>query len=269
MSINAKPLDGKRIVVTRAPEQASELVAALQDLGAEFLSMPTVEFARADSPEHDFSRVVDCEWILFTSQNAVRFFAEIVVENFGQERATEIFSQLKAGAVGPTTAEAARRSGFRMQYVAKVHTGEGLAQELAGELKGKRVLVPRSDRADGRFSNALREAGAEVNEFVAYRTAAPKSVDENILRRVRNAEVDAVIFASPSAFHNLGAWIPADALAELSKRTQFVAIGPTTARALRDAGAQVAIEASDASAPALADAIVSYYEKHPTAARRA
>jgi uroporphyrinogen-III synthase len=86
---------------------------------------------------------------------------------------------------------------------------------------------------------------------------------------VRNGDVDALIFASPSAFHNLAAWIPAKELVELSERVQFAAIGPTTAQALRDAGSQVAIEASDASAAALADAIMSYYKKHPTVARRA
>jgi uroporphyrinogen-III synthase len=288
------------------------LAAALQNLGAEMLLMPMVEFTRADDsaildavvgrlaeggklaetapreggvgapglkselklpqpknlPSGTSYAPEEFEWILFTSQNAVRFFAKIAAEKLGRERAAQIFLRMKAGAVGPTTADAARQLGFGVEHVANVHTGEGLGQELASELKGKRVLVPRSDRANGRFSSALRAAGAEVTEFVAYRTAAPKIVDEAILRRVRSGEADVVIFASPSAFHNLVAWIPANELADLSKRIQFTAIGPTTARALREAGVQVAIESSDASSSALANAIVSYYEKHPAVARR-
>ena len=159
-----------------------------------------------------------------------------------------------------------------MDYVAKNHTGESLARELAEKLRGKRVLLPRSDRADDRLPSVLREAGAEVTEVVAYRTAAPKTLDPQTLQRVRNAEVDAIIFASPSAFHNLQRWIPTTELAALSQRVQFAAIGPTTARALREAGAQIEIEASDASPAALADAIASYYQartqQRPSVARR-
>jgi uroporphyrinogen III methyltransferase/synthase len=180
---------------------------------------------------------------------------------------------VRTAAVAPGTAEAASKEGFRVDYVAKNHTGESLARELAGELLGKRVLLPRSDRADDRLPSALRAAGAEVIEVIAYRTAAPEAIDPHMLQRVRNAEVEAIIFASPSAFHNLQSWIPGAELAALSQRVQFAAIGPTTARALREAQVQVEIEASDASPATLADAIASYYhgrpQRRPSIARRA
>lgn len=99
--------------------------------------------------------------------------------------------------------------------------------------------------------------------MVAYRTAAPKAIDPHTLQRVRSAEVDAMIFASPSAFHNLQRWIPTAELAALSQRVQFAAIGPTTARALREAQVQLEIEAADASPAALADAIANYYQARP------
>jgi uroporphyrinogen III methyltransferase/synthase len=271
-----QPLAGRRVVVTRAPEQVGELIGALERLGAEVLLLPTVEFA----PPEDFSALDDAiarfavfDWILFTSRNAVRFFARRLREKVEQRRTSELLARCRAAAVGPATAEAATKEGFRVDYVAENHSGEGLARELAGSVRGRRVLLPRSERADDRLPAALREAGAEVSEVVAYRTTAPKSLDPHALESVRGGEVDAVIFASPSAFHNLCGWIPANELAELSQRVEFAAIGPTTARALREAGAQVAIEAPDASASALAEAIASYYQrqpkKQPAAARRA
>jgi uroporphyrinogen III methyltransferase/synthase len=190
-----------------------------------------------------------------------------------QERASEFLTNCRTAAVGNTTAEEAIEAGFLVEYVAKNHTGESLGRELAEKLRGKRVLLPRSDRADDRLPSALRAAGAEVTEVIAYRTVAPKAVDPHTLLRVRNAEVDAMIFASPSAFHNLQRWIPAAELAALSQQVQFAAIGPTTARALREAGAQVAVEAADASPATLAEAIASYYQARPqgqpSVARRA
>ena len=156
-----------------------------------------------------------------------------------------------------------------MDYVAQNHTGEALVRELASELCGRRVLLPRSDRVDDRLPAALRAVGAQVTEAVAYRTAAPEYLDPRVLERVRGGEVDAIIFASPSAFLNLCRWITANELAELSRRVQFAAIGATTAGALRAAGVHVEIEAPEASASALANAIANHYEQRSPIGRRA
>jgi uroporphyrinogen-III synthase len=110
----------------------------------------------------------------------------------------------------------------------------------------------------------LREGGAKVTEVVAYRTVAPEAPHEAVLGRVRRGDVDAIVFASPSAFQNLTRCLGSSGAAELSalsKRVQFAAIGATTASAIRDAGAHVAIEAREASAPCLAAAIAKYYER--------
>ena len=148
-----------------------------------------------------------------------------------------------------------------MDYTAQEHSGEGLARELAASLRNGRVLLPRSDRADDRLPSLLRETGTQLTEVVAYRTAVPESLDAGIVDRVQRAEVDAIVFASPSAYHNLSDAIGAKRLAELSSRVDFAAIGPTTARALREAAARVAIEANESSAAGLADAIAKYYQR--------
>jgi uroporphyrinogen III methyltransferase/synthase len=267
----AQPLKGKRVVVTRAPEQSFELVAALERLGADVLLLPTVTFA----PPEDLSgldaaiaRLADFDWILFTSQNAVGFFAQRRREIMPADESIEL-EKPKVGAVGPITADAATKKGFYVDYVATNHTGEALARELAASMNGLKILLPRSDRADDRLPVALREAGAEVTAVVTYRTAAPKKIDPQTLACVQRGEVDAILFASPSAFRNLCDWIPVAELAKVSSRVQFAAIGPTTARALRGAGVQVAIESVDASPAALAGAIANYYQRQPSIARRA
>lgn len=267
----AQPLAGKRIVVTRAPEQAGELIRALEALGATVLALPTVSFAPPESPaelDAALERIAAFDWILFTSQNAVRFFCRRWIET-GRERTA--LGSLRAGiaAVGAATARGAAAEGMRVDYIAQTQTGESLAAELRDSMDGKEVLLPRSDRVDDRLPAALREAGATVHEIVAYRTLRPESLDSEILNSVRRAEIGAIVFASPSAFHNLAAFVTPGELATLSRRIEFAAIGSTTTRALREAGLRVAIESNESSSAGLADAIAKYYQRQTSTVRHA
>jgi uroporphyrinogen-III synthase len=260
-----KPLAGKRIVVTRAPEQARELIRTLEHMGAEIVPLPSVEFESPEDSEpldRALGEFRKFDWVLFTSQNAVRFVA-LRLEQLGLPPVVR-----RVAAVGPATEEAAKLQGFHVDYVAKNHTAHSLAHELRDSLAGGKVLVPRSDRAGDHVAVALREGGAEVTDVVAYRTVAPEAPDQAVLDRIRAAEIDVTIFASPSAFHNLDGFLGAGELAKLAERVQFAAIGPTTAKAMREAGVRVHIEAEEASAAGLADAIAKYYHERPVHPRQ-
>jgi uroporphyrinogen-III synthase len=253
-------------VVTRAREQAGELIRELERMGAQVLMLPTVMFA----PPADW-RPVDAairtirefDWILLTSQNAVRFLAQRYRELKLDIKSLKPLKPAVA-AVGPATAQAALKAGFQVDYTAEGGSSESLARGLHA-LLGNSVLLPRSDRADDRLPNLLREAGARVTEVVAYRTAAPKTLDSGIVDRIRRAEVDTIVFASPSAYRNLSDLLGVKQMAELSSQVDFATIGPTTARALRDGGARVAIEANESSAAGLADAIEKHYQRQISA----
>jgi uroporphyrinogen-III synthase len=263
-------LAGKSIVITRAPEQAQELRQALESLGAEVLLMPTVAFAPPEDLrplDEALSKLSRFDAILFLSKNAVRYIFERCRE-LGIESWLDSPPRLVA-AVGAGTAEAATSQGLRVDYVAKNQSGEALVRELGDRVAGRTVLLPRSDRGDAQLSTALREVGARVTEVVAYRTVVPEATNSALLARVRRGEVDAIIFASPSAFVNCSDLMDDTDLVQLSAQVQFAAIGPTTARALRDAGVRVEIEASEPSTAGLAGAIAEYYQLHATQARRA
>lgn len=266
-----KPLAGKRIVITRAPDQSQELVRALEQLGAEVILLPFVSFA----PPEDWQQVdeqlrrLDCfDAILFLSRNAVRYILDRCAQ-LGIKCEMLQSSNRFIGAVGPATAHALEEKGVRVNYVAKKGTGEDLARELRQSLGGRRVLLPRSDRGDERVPSAMREAGADVTEVVAYRTIPAANLDPDVLARVRRARVDAIVFASPSAFQNFCSSIGESEIEDLSSRVHFVAIGPTTARAIQDSGARVAVQAEEASAAGLAGAIAKHYQRSSVTARRA
>ena len=255
--------------MTRAPEQAGELIRALELHGAVVFLLPTVGFAPvADMQELDAAirGIEEHDWILFTSANAVRFLCQRCRELGVEPRSLQTAKPL-VGTIGPATAKAASAEGLRVDYVAKDHGGVSLAREMADWVAGRSIFLPRSDRADGRLPEALRESGAQVTEVVAYRTTIPETLDENIVSRVRHGDVEAIVFASPSAFRNLCLFVSAHELAALSKRIQFVAIGSTTARALREAGIRVDIEARESSPNGLAEAIINFYQHHASTAR--
>ena len=267
MATPSQPLVGKRIVVTRAPEQASELIRELERMGAEVLMLPTVAFAPPEDwreLDEQLRQLDGFDALLFLSKNAVRYIFQRCRDLGIKCEALHSRNRLIA-AVGPATAHAAAEADFDVDYTAKEHSGEGLARELRARLQNGRVLLPRSDRADDRLPNLLREAGARVTEVVAYRTSAPKTLDSGILDRFQRAEVDAIVFASPSAYRNLSDMLGAKKLAELSSQVDFATIGPTTARALREGGARVAIEANESSAAGLADAIAKHYQRQISA----
>lgn len=266
-----QPLAGKRIVVTRAPEQSRELISALESKGATVLVFPLVAFAPADDWTHldkQLQRLTDFDAVLFLSRNAVRY----VFQRSREIGVTWDFAQSKRpliGTVGPATEQALWEEGISVDCVAKGHTAESLVRELGERLVGKNVFLPRGNRGDDHLPEALRQAGARVTEVVAYRTFAPRNISPSILGDIRGGKVDSIVFFSPSALHNLCELIRGSELVEISQRVQFAAVGPTTAHAIRELRARVAIEAADPSAASMADALAAGLESQSAKTRPA
>jgi len=255
-------LAGRRIAVTRAPEQAGELARLLEENGAEVVLCPLVAFERAaDSGPLDAAlrRLGEFDWLLFTSQNAVRFFEE-------RRREMEIpleWGHPRVAAVGPATAKAARELGYDVELTAEEATGKGLASGLGEKVRGRRVLLPRSDHARADLPEMLSAAGASVTDVVAYRTVPPGQQGSDALKKIQAGGVHAVALASPSAFERLAEQLGMEALRELTQHVALAAIGPVTAAAIRQAGLPVAIVPSKPSAESFVDALAAHFAGAP------
>jgi uroporphyrinogen-III synthase len=253
---SSKPLEGKRVVVTRAPEQSAALARALGALGASVVFLPAIEFAEPEdfAPLDRAIRSLErFDWLVFTSGNAVRFFARRA-RTLGREFSGTGGQHPKVAAIGRATAEAARGAWLPVDYTAHRSTGDELARELRDQVRGGRVLLPVSDRARDELPRALAAVGAEVVQAIAYRTVSA-AADDAALELLRGGEVDVVTFASPSAFLSLAEQVGLETLGKLT----LAAIGPTTAQAIRAAGLAAAIEAREASSTGLAEAIAHYF----------
>jgi uroporphyrinogen III methyltransferase / synthase len=262
-------LAGKRIVATRAPEQAGELVRELNARGAEVLLFPMVRFA----PPEDWApldkalqQLNDFDAVIFLSANAVRYVFErcryLGVKFGGGERPLPFVA-----AIGPTSERALVEEGSRADYVGRDRTGESLAKELAPRVQNGAVLLPRSDRGNEAVSVALRKLGAHVTEVTAYRTALPEKIDAAAADRIKRGDVDVIMFASPSAVQNFVVALGGEDAARIAKIVSFAAIGPTTAQSLRDANLPVTIQAAESSAQGLAEALARFYTREPAKLR--
>jgi uroporphyrinogen-III synthase len=267
--ITVRALEGKRIVVTRAIEQARQLMARLEMMGASVLLFPAVSFSEpSDTSELDraIRSLSGFDWILFTSANAARFFASRC-RKLGVEPGEE--GNYLCAAVGPATATALAAEGFSVDHVAQQFLGAALARELSASFAGKKICLPRSERARPELPDALKACGGEVTEVVAYHTGGVGMVDPEVMRAIRDCQVDVISFFSPSAIENLRAELGDELIARLAAKAALAAVGPVTAAALRDAGLPVAIEAPLATAESMAAAIANYFSPNADSKARA
>jgi uroporphyrinogen-III synthase len=263
------PLAGKRIVITRAALQSEAIARELSALGAIPVVLPLVEFEEPG----DFSaldtalgQTEQFGWVIFTSGQAVRAVAARS-ERLGNPL-TQAASKSRIAAVGPVSAEAVRQVGLPVEYVAKNHHGVALANELGERLRGQRVLLPRSDRANPELPAALSGYGAQVTEVIAYRNLIPGAVDKQNLGKIAAGEADAILFFSPSAVQHFGELLGSERLFALEDKIAITAVGPVTANALRQAKVERMVVAADTTTGAVLTALGKYFAeiaKHPTA----
>lgn len=234
-----RPLDGKRVVVTRPRGRAAELTRELRALGAQVVSLPLIRI-RSRQPALE-AALASHDWVALTSLHGVQAVVPKLAR-MGRGRP-------RVAAVGPGTARALLRRGIRPDVVARTATAEGLARALRQALAGARarVLHPTSDRARRALREGLTSGGHRVTELVAYRTLATKPPSAGLRRRA--AQADAIVVCSPSAVRQLRARQLA------SPRALLACIGPVTARAAREQGFRVGAVASRPTPRALAAAV--------------
>lgn len=249
-------LAGKRIAITRSPEQAAELASALEAKGAQVITLASINIRPVDDTtalDAAIQTLGDYDWIVLTSANGVRAVGErmrVLGITWESRRRARI------AVIGPATARALEATGASPDLIPEQFIAEGILDELAN-VAGQRILLLRADIARKTLADELRLRGAEVDEVTAYRTdllPIDRDAVESVFARNR---VDAVTFTSPSTVHGLVRSLadagldPAHALGA----TALCAIGPITASSLRDHGLEPAIIAEEYTMAGLVDAL--------------
>ncbi|NUR56394.1 MAG: uroporphyrinogen-III C-methyltransferase [Acidobacteria bacterium] len=265
---DARPLFGRRVVVTRAAEQAGELVDMLEERGAEAILAPTIRLAPPEDLEaldRACAEAGSYDWIVFTSANGVEHFMRRLLAN-GDIR------DLKGPricTIGPVTAQQLSRYGVRADLTPEEYRAEAVAEALKArdQIRGRRILLPRADIAREVLAEELRDAGAVVTEVAAYRTlvaAADRDGDHDVYRMLLDRQIDAVTFTSASTVRNFAKIFGAEQAADLLRTTVVASIGPVTAEAAQQLGIATTVMPKRYTTPDLVDALVQHFQQPST-----
>ena len=254
----SRPLAGRRVLVTRRPEQSRALTSRLREAGAEVVELPLIEIQPAeDSAALDaaLARLHAYDWLVFTSANAVRALADRL-KALGLAQAS-VGQATAVASVGPATSEAFREA-FPKGRVSLEPAAEHRAEALLAAFRsrgvtGERFLLPVSDRGRRVLADGLREAGARVDAITAYRTRPAPDLPAR-LPAILKKGLDIAVFASPSAVASFvaAAGPPAHAF-------PAAVIGPVTREAAEAAGLDVRVVAGVSSAEGLLAALAAYF----------
>lgn len=256
------PLFGKKIVVTRSREQASDLSERLRKLGALAIEFPTIEIRPPESfadVDHCAGQLSGYNWIIFTSVNGVRYFVDRLLV-LGKD--IRDLKGPRIAAIGPKTAEELKALKIKVDFVPQEYRAEAIYEGLRKEdLRGTKILIPRAKMARDVLPEELRRAGALVDVLEVYQTIRPELGGERIQELLQGKQIAAVAFTSSSTVKNFVELIGKEKAPNLMKGVLAASIGPITRETAHSFGIETMIMPRDYTIPALVEAICDYFKK--------
>jgi uroporphyrinogen III methyltransferase/synthase len=251
------PLFGRKIVVTRAADQAAEFCDRLRALGADAIELPVIALETPADPaplDQAIENLASYDWLIFTSVNGVRFF----LNRLDQSRHDLRSLKARICAIGPATRKAIEELHLKVDLMPEEYVAESLVRAFASEhLAGKRVLLPRAAVARDVIPAELTNRGAHVDVVETYRNVVPPNATARA-HEIFSSETKPhwVTFTSSSTVKNLLAMVGREAL----EGVRIASIGTVTSSTLCAHGLKVDAEAREFTLDGLVDAILAAYQ---------
>ena len=256
-----RSLFGKNILVTRAKEQASNLVEKLEAKGAQCFEAPMIKVLPIEDNkplDKTISVLPQYNWVIFTSANTVQiFFARMKEKGFDSRS----FAQAKIVAVGLSTAAELEKYGLLADLVPEKFTAEGLIEMLSGKVKaGDKVLLPQAQKARAILADWLISLGAQADALPVYKTVPGEADGQMVSELLKSGKLDLITFTSSSTVTNLLDLLGSEDK-ELLKKVKLACIGPVTLQTCLDKGLKPAFVSKTYTIDALVEAIEDYFTK--------
>ena len=240
--MSAPKLTGRRIVLTRPEGSADAWRKALESSGAEVADLPLIA-VRFEPDQALLGEVLDgigeYDWVVFTSANGVRGFFNRFFERYTDIRS---IGGTRLACVGPATEAALRAS---------------LARTLMTDhdVENQKVLVVAGNLSSDELPRLLIEQGSAIVDVLrVYETGAASVGETDAAADFRRRGADILVFASPSAVESFLHQAAALRLDPGAPQPRTVAVGPTTADAMRRAGIPIGAIAAAPTAEGIRDA---------------
>ena len=231
-----KPLFGKKIVVTRARKDASNLVNKIFENGGEAIEIPTIEIKpiKAKSTLDTIKKIKDYDWIIFTSVNGVNQFFKNFFSEFDDIRS---LGSIKIAAIGSETARNINSYGLKVNLVPRKFIAEALVSEFkTRKISNQKILIPRAKGSREILVDELKSLGNKIKELKIYESIAPKSnIKRDINAQIIKNNIYGITFTSSSTVHNFFKYVSPNSLKK-EKQIKFFCIGPITAQTLINYG---------------------------------
>jgi uroporphyrinogen III methyltransferase/synthase len=254
--LEKKPLFGRSILVTRPAGQETELCSALEELGAEVVTQPTVLISEPDDwkPVDDaLTRLDEFDWLVFTSVNGVDYFIRRLRKT---ARDLRCLGKLGLAAIGPATAACLDRYCLNADVVPSSYRAEALAAALIPLVSGKRILLARADRAREVLREELSKV-ARVEQVVVYSQKDVPAVDPTINEMLAVGHINFVTVTSANIARSLHRMLDDKARQAITDgRVRLVSISPVTSEAVHEVGWEVSAEAEDYTSAGVIGALV-------------
>jgi uroporphyrinogen-III synthase len=254
-TLKAKPLQGRRVLVTRTSKQAAGLSRPLRALGAQVIGIPTIEIKppRSYQPlDGALKKIVEYDWLILTSVNGVEaLFARLKKLRIP----VSSLQHLYVAAIGPSTRQAIEDHGLPVAVTPPKYIAESVVEALRGHTEGKYVLLVRAKVARDVLPTELRRAGAAVDVVEAYETHVPRGAAAKLkkLFTARNKPHVITFTSSSTATNFLG--LLGNGAKKMLDGVCLASIGPVTSATLKQAGFPPTIEAREYTMKGLVEAI--------------
>ncbi len=256
-----KPLFGKRIIVTRARSQASELAVILESLGANTMMLPTIKIIKPEDTaplDNAIKNLKDYHWIIFTSVNGVESFFENLFQS-GQD--SRNLSNNKICVIGPATAERLNSFGLKADMQPDEFIAEAIVEIFQKmDISGMKILLPRADIARADLCSGLEKCGAQVDEVIAYQTCMDDDQDEKVIEEIRSGCFDLITFTSSSTVKNFIQLIGRKDLKQVFSSSIIASFGTITKKIAGSDDVKVHIQPEKYTIFDLVQSIVKYYK---------
>lgn len=253
-----RPLFGQRILVTRTREQAGQLGARLQELGAEVLAVPTIKI----EPPTQRAPLVDAflelnsyDWLVFTSPNGVTTFFDYFFRQFHDMRD---LGGARIAAVGPATARKLKELHLQVDLMPEEALAASIGEAFAEyeSIENLKICLLRAEVANRELPAALEAMGAIVDDIPCYRTVPETEDSSGASASLLATGADWITFTSGSTVEHFHARFDLPALVGKFPQMKLASIGPETSKALTALGLKPSLEAGQHTMDGLIDALV-------------
>lgn len=195
------PLAGVHIAVTRPPEQATKLNAAIAEAGGSVLSFPLLDIASLpdlNAFHAEITPLSQFDWVIFISSNAVQYGMPLLQQ-------ASFPSTLKFAAIGPTTASALHAYGIAEVVTPKdrFDSESLLSLPVFQQMQGQRVLIVRGVGGRELLAETFKQRGAKVVFGECYRRVNPQANATPLERAYQQGQLQAMIITSSEALRFL------------------------------------------------------------------